>query len=399
MNQLHPMLGRYVIPDMPSAEEVLPHLKKIDANRWYSNFGPVVTEFEQRLAAHIAPANPGCALTTMMTCYDALQIGLQVFRLPPQPRVLVPAVTFPACPLSVTHAGATPVLADIDGDSWQLTPETARAAAARMPIHAVMPVAVYGVPVPVDAWDKFSADTGIPVIIDAAAAFEVQRVPQRGLVAYSLHATKPFCTGEGGLLAGCNADWIEEARCRSNFGTQNRIALYDGSNAKMSEYHGAVGLAQLARWTGIKQRRSRVLRCYQDELARAGLGFGLQQDIDRAVVSAFMLHSPSLDAVKITNALNARGIMAHRMYLPPLYHHPHFAELDVVDTQGRLVKGGASLEDKSAAMANSEALHRSLFGVPFHAFLGEDDIAYAVRMLAEVLDAAPRQAASQSVRA
>ena len=106
--------------------------------------------------------------------------------------VLVPAVTFPACPLAVRHAGAEAVLADVDAESWQLTPKTAWRAAENMPIHAVMPVAVYGVPVPAKEWDQFTEDTGIPVIIDAAAALESQELPKKCLVAHSLHATKPF---------------------------------------------------------------------------------------------------------------------------------------------------------------------------------------------------------------
>lgn len=385
MHPQHPMLSRYVIPDMPSADELLPHLRNIDANRWYSNFGPLVGAFESRLLTYLSPKNPGISLATMMTCYHALQIGLQLFRLPSQAKVLVPAVTFPACPLAINHAGAEPIFADIDETTWQLTPETARAVASKRPIHAVMPVAVYGVPVDVEAWDRFTEDTGIPVIIDAATAFEVQAVPRYGLVAYSLHATKPFCVGEGGLLVGRNSAWIEEARCRSNFGTQQRITLYDGSNAKMSEYHAAVGMAQMDRWEGIKQRRHRVLRFYQTACAEAGLNISFQKDINQAVVSALMLKIQTGSAVKICNTLNAQGIMAHRMYLPPLYHHPHFSEVDVVDDQGHLIEGTVSVEDKASVMENSEMLHHSLLGMPFHAFLDQADVNYAVKALAETL--------------
>ena len=99
--------NRYVIPDMPSADELLPYLRQIDANHWYSNFGPLVGEIEKRLTAHLAKqdikghgGNGVLALTTLSTCYHALKIGLQLFRLPSDAKVLVPAVTFPACPLA-----------------------------------------------------------------------------------------------------------------------------------------------------------------------------------------------------------------------------------------------------------------------------------------------------------
>ena len=267
MPDTHPMLKRYVIPDMPSVDDLLPHLKAIDSNLWYSNFGPLVGAFEARLLEQIRVHRPEANLVTLMTCYDALRFGIQAMHLPPNANVLIPAVTFPACPLAVQHGGAQPVLADVDPVTWQLTPEIARLAAQKMPLHAVMPVAVYGVPVYADAWDQFSADTGIPVIIDGAAAYGVQKVPQKGLVAYSFHATKPFCTGEGGALVGTNAEWIEEARVRSNFGTVNRITIHDGTNAKMCEYHAAAGLAQFDRWEGIKERRRRILGYYRTALA------------------------------------------------------------------------------------------------------------------------------------
>lgn len=385
MHHQYPMLRRYVIPDMPSTDELLPHLRSIDDNRWYSNFGPLVNAFEEKLLTQLSSKNDTIALATVMSCYHALQIGLQLFRLPPEARVLVPAITFPACPLAVRHAGAVPILADIEKATWQLTPQIARAICEKIPIHAVMPVAVYGVPVDVVAWDKFTEDTGIPVIIDAAAAFEVQSVPRHGLVAYSFHATKPFCVGEGGLLVGRDTARIEEARCRSNFGTQQRIVLYDGGNAKMSEYHAAIGLAQMKRWEGIKSRRHKVLGFYKTKLAKMAIDVTFQKGIDRTVASALMLKIAPDSAVNVTNALNARDIMAHRMYLPPLYCHPHFADLDLADQKGQFIKATASSEEKARAMENSEDLHRSVLGMPFHAFLDEQDVDYAVDALAEAL--------------
>jgi dTDP-4-amino-4,6-dideoxygalactose transaminase len=247
-----------------------------------------------------------------------------------------------------------------------------------------MPVAVYGVPVPTDEWDKFMDDTGIPVIIDAAAALDVQQALKKGLVAYSLHATKPFSIGEGGVLVGRRRDWIEEARSISNFGTQMRVALRDGSNAKLSEYHGAVAQAQLDRWVDIKKRRRDVYVRYRATIEKTKLDLQFQNGIDRAVVSALMLRSSGPTATNIVNGLNGRGIAAHRMYLPPLYHHPHFAGLTVVDGSGRFLSGTASPEQKAALMINSEALHASVFGVPFHSFLGDGDMAHVAQMLAEV---------------
>lgn len=384
------MLSRYVVPDMPSADELLPYLRQIDHNKWYSNFGPLVTEFERRLARHLSATadkerSADIHLTTVMTCYHALQIGLQLFRLPKNAQVLVPAVTFPACPLAVHHAGAEAVLADIDRDSWHLTPDIARRVAGQMPIHAVMPVAVYGVPVPVKAWDQFSEETGIPVIIDAAAALEVQDIPRHGFVAHSMHATKPFGIGEGGILISRNRDLINEARCLSNFGTEQRISIKDGSNAKMSEYQGAVALAQLDRWATVKQKRQDQFTHYRKLFEKSGLDLKFQGGIEQAIVSALMLKAPGKNAGKILDSLNANGILAHRMYLPPLYHHPHFSNLTIVNSEGKSLPGGVSKNQKKAFMKNSEMMLESIFGVPFHTFMDQDDMVCVIKILAETV--------------
>lgn len=390
----HPILGRYIVPDMPTADELLPYLRQIDQNRWYSNFGPLVTQFEKKLTQFVLKfdvhaENAPMHLTTVMTCYHALQLGLKLFRLPENANVLIPAVTFPACPLAVRHVGAEAVLVDIDADNWQLTPKIAKRIAAEMPVHAVMPVALYGVPVDAQAWDVFTDETGIPVIIDAAAAFEAQELPKKSLVAHSMHATKPFCIGEGGILASRNSEWIDEVRCLSNFGTLDRITLKDGMNAKLTEYAGAVGLAQLDRWAESKQKRNALFTRYQAALAKAKLPVSFQPGIDKTIVSALMLQTQTASAAHIAQEMNVRGIFAHRMYLPPLYHHPFLADLKVVNTEGRALQGSASLDEKSALMKNAEHLKHHLFGLPFHNFMGDAEIDYTMRALAEVIEQAP----------
>ncbi len=386
-----PMLSRYMVPDMPDADDLLPWLRQIDAGRWYSNFGPLVLEFERRIAIYLAkidkmPQAEPLEVVTLASCYHALQIGLQIMRLPANAKVLIPAMTFPACPLAVQHAGAEPVLADIDSESWQLTPAIARRAAAAMTIDAVMPVALYGVPVPADEWDRFTEETGIPVIIDAAAAFETQAIPKKCMVAHSLHATKPFCIGEGGLLIARNHAVIDEARCISNFGTNDRIAVRDGSNAKLSEYHGAVGLAQLARWADIKQRRGRMFADIRAAVEEAGLPVSFQTGIEHTIVGPLMLKTEEPCAEAVTAILNARGIFAHRMYLPPLYRHPHFAGLPAVNSEGRLSPASASPTEKQKLMENSEMMLRHIFGVPFHAYLDPRDVDFMTDALADVLE-------------
>ncbi|MDD3288679.1 MAG: aminotransferase class I/II-fold pyridoxal phosphate-dependent enzyme [Alphaproteobacteria bacterium] len=371
-----PQSSRYIIPDMPSADELLPFLRQIDENRWYSNFGPLALEFEVKFAeamrkAHASAAQP-VHVVTLSTCYHALAIGLKLLGVNPGDKVLVPAITFPACPLAVQHIEAEPLLADVDVDCLTITPDAARKAAESTSIKAVMPVAVYGIPVPADEWDRFTEDTGIPVIIDAAAAIESQLYLKKGIVAHSMHALKPFGIGEGGLLVSSDEKLISAAREYSNFGTRERITYTSGENAKLSEYHAAVALAQLERWPAIKARRKQIYEIYKTALSNYGLKEALLPGLDQAIVSSLMLRLPKGDSVTVMKELNKRGVMAHRTYLPPLYQHPHFANLTLVGSNNN-------------AMPGCEELNRSIIGIPFHAFMTEEEIDNAVRSLKDLL--------------
>jgi len=368
----------------------MPYLRIVDERHWYSNFGPLVLMFEQKFAHAMAEAHKSepANVLTLTSGYHALAIGLKILGLKPGSRVLMPSITFPACPLAAEHIGAEAILSDVDPDTWFLTPAIARAIAAKTPIHAIMPVALYGIPLPASEWDKFTQDTGIPVIIDAAAAIESQRYLQRGLVMHSLHALKPFGIGEGGLLVSTYRQQIEAARCYSNFGMRDRISYQTGENAKMSEYHAAVALAQLERWSAIKKRRRRAYDLYKGALRGMESVLSFHPGLDQAVVSCLMLRTHKPHKKDLVERLKQKGVFAHRTYFPPLYHHPYFTHVTLASCEGkvgRVKNADALVALKDKVMPNAEAINKTAFGLPFHAFLKEEDVKKTAKILADLL--------------
>jgi len=203
MSAPSPTRIQLLVPDLPSADELLPWLERIDKNRWYTNFGPLVIELEHALTKRLA----GCSsagpqkdirLVTVNSGTAAIELAILALALPEQSRVLLPAFTFPATCTAVQRAGLHPVFSDVDEQNWTLTPDIAHAALRHIRFDLVLPVAAFGCPQPADEWDEFSRETGIPVLIDAAAAFDNQDIGNRCVVAFSLHATKTFGVGEGG---------------------------------------------------------------------------------------------------------------------------------------------------------------------------------------------------------
>lgn len=255
-------------PRMPRAEALLPYLKRIDDCRTYSNFGPLVSELEARLAQRLH-VDPACVVT-VANATSGLTLALQTIIGEPGGFCLIPSWTFVATAHAVSAAGLTPFLVDVDEGSWALTPDIARAALAKVAGHvaAVMPVAPFGAPMDIDAWDRFTEETGIPVVVDAAAGHDAVRVGHSPAVV-SLHATKILGAGEGGYVVCRDPDLIIGIKQRSNFGFHGaRNAEVVGVNAKMSEYHAAVGLASMDSYSADIEGFRAVAAAYRDRLAR-----------------------------------------------------------------------------------------------------------------------------------
>ena len=360
-----------LVPDLPSAHELLPLLEQIDQNRQYSNFGPLVRSLEADLAAWIGETSGReVATVTVSTGTEALELPLAALGLPAGARVLVPGLTFPASALAVIHAGLQPVFCDVDPRSWQLTVELAR----EIECEAVLPVATYGLPIATEPWDKFTRDTGRPVLIDAASALGQQAVGEHTAVAFSLHATKPFGCGEGGLVSSTDAALLQRIRSLSNFGFQNKRSVELGTNAKLSEYAAAVALAQLARREHLIAARRRIWRAYRTALALVP-GVCLQENPHNLPPSVLCVELDQ-PVAPIQVLLERQGIETRQWYCPPLPQHP---ALSVYPVAGSLTV--------------CERLSERLLGLPFHHHLTETGINEIACALGEAIDSTRKESA------
>jgi dTDP-4-amino-4,6-dideoxygalactose transaminase len=244
-------------PRLPSAEAIYPYLQRIDEARWYSNFGPLVTELEDRLGGRF---RPGTRAVTCVNATQALSIALECLDLPAGGSVVLPAWTFVATAHAVLQAGLVPWFVDVDPETWMLDPAEVMAQVGRAAgeVCAVMPVCAFGQLPDLAAWRAFRDDTGVPVLVDAAAAFDTihdARLP----VCVSLHATKVLGLGEGGFMATEDAAFAARFRQLTTYGFQgSRDSLTPATNAKLSEYAAAVGLAALDGWPGDRLRFMRT---------------------------------------------------------------------------------------------------------------------------------------------
>ena len=356
-------------PDIPSADEVIPYLRQIDASRWYTNFGPLVNRLESRLASMLG--SPAPAVVTTSSCTLGLELSLAALGLPAGARVLVPALTFVATAAAVLRAGLGPVLGDVDERTWLLNPEIARGTLDRLAIDCIMPVTTFGCRQPAGEWDQFSSETGLPVVIDAAGAFGNQDIGERTAVVFSFHATKALGIGEGGLVAARNQGWVERVRRLTNFGIDlsSGMSTAAGTNAKMSEYHAAVGLAALDRWPERKMNRQRLGAAYGRALLAHCPRIRLQSRPQDGSYTIMQLLLPDgVMASAVAAALRVRGIETRSWYQPLLDGHPAFS---------------GCLVDRDIPVART--LAPRMLGVPFHLELDDGQIAYICTSLSEAL--------------
>jgi dTDP-4-amino-4,6-dideoxygalactose transaminase len=359
-----------LVPDMPTADEILPYLRRIDEARWYTNFGPLVKEFERALAAAL-PAAGTTHVTTVANCTLGLELALAASSLPANSRVLVPALTFVATAMAVRRSGHHPVLADVDAGNWLLTPEIAREAIRRMDIDCVMPVSSFGCPQDAQAWDAFTEETGKPVIVDAAAAFGNQRIGRRTVWVFSLHATKSLGIGEGGFVASADEKLVQRVRQISNFGIDivTGNSTLPGTNAKMSEYHAAVGLAALARWQARRRQRVDLAADYSAAIAAACPGVKLQERPGDGAYTIMPVCLPEgCEIERVRRRLAEARIETRRWYVPLILDH-----LCLIDVE------------RCGELPMSMGLAARLLGLPLHLDLSAEDRARVCHELSAAL--------------
>jgi perosamine synthetase len=295
-------------------------LKALD-DGWISGTGPTVAAFEHRLServrCHHAIATANGTL--------ALELALRALEIGPGDEVVVPAFTFAAPAMSVLAVGATPVLADVDYETWTLSP-TSVADVMTSRTKAILAVDVMGHPADYDALYDF----GVPVIEDAAEAhgafYKGRPTGSLGDVSvFSFHANKAIVTGEGGSACTNSNALAERMRLIANHGMRSSRPYWHpvvGRNYRMTNLTAAIGLAQLDRWDELIAARRRVSSWYDQLLSEAACE--ARPVADWAEASCWLHTITVLDRETVLREVRAADIDARAVW-PSLTHQPVLA--------------------------------------------------------------------------
>jgi len=147
-------------------------------------------------------------------------------------------------------------------------------------------------------------------------------------VAISFHATKAFATGEGGAVATHEVELAQRAAQALNFGIRDiRDCRMPSTNGKMSEYHAAVGLAELDGWPEKLAALNDLARRYRWHTDAAGLADRLYTAPDIAPNYVLFRCRDTAEAARVQRGLRQGGIDFRFWYGGGLHHQTHYADI------------------------------------------------------------------------
>jgi perosamine synthetase len=248
------------------------------ASGWVSQ-GPKVERFEdlfaERVGARYAVATSSCT--------TALHLALVLAGVGPGDEVICPSYTFIATANAVLYAGATPIFAEIEPDTWNLdAADASRRVSPRT--KAVIPVHQVGLAADLDRFTPF-VPRGVAIVEDAACAigstYRARPVGSYGnLTCFSFHPRKTISTGEGGMLTTNDGSLAERARrLRSHAASVSALSRHQakglvveeyrelGFNYRMSDVQAAIGVEQLQKLDRLLAKKRAIAETYNAAFA------------------------------------------------------------------------------------------------------------------------------------
>src|SRR3984957_11638892 len=325
--------------------------------------GPEVRAFEADLAAFCGAKHViGCASGT-----DALLLVLLAWQIGPGDAVICPAFTFHATAEQVALLGATPVLADVQAETFNLDPASleraiATAQARGLKPRAVIPVDLFGLPADHDAIGTIAARHGMLVLDDAAQAFGADyRGKKLGTLATatatSFFPAKPLgCYGDGGAVF--TDDDALAARIKSirlhGEGADRSEAARIGITGRLDTIQAAVLIEKLKIFPDEIAARNRVAAHYSQALADIAVVPRVGNE-STSVWAQYTIKLKPGQRDKLAADLKAQGIPTAIYYTKPLHKQPAYRDFPLAD-------GGVPV---------SEQLSTEVISLPMHAYLEE----------------------------
>ena len=317
-------------PNIGDRDAFLKRVGDMLDRRWLSNHGPLVQEFEQRVADHVGVRH------CIAMCNGTLALEIAIRALGLEGEVIVPSYTFIATAHALHWQRIKPVFADIDPDTHNLDPEAVRSMISPQ-TTGIIGVHLWGRGAPVEALQTIADEHGLALMFDAAHAFGCsyggRMIGRFGRAeVLSFHATKFFNTFEGGAVVTDDDELAESMRLMRNFGFAGYDnVVFPGTNAKMVEVCAAMGLVNLDYVETVIEVNRRNWHAYRDALAGVpGLRLMHYNEAERNNWQYVILEvDPECGATRdgIVSELHRHNVLARKYFWPGCHRMKPYRDL------------------------------------------------------------------------
>lgn len=293
--------------------------------------GPEVRTFEEEFADFCGTADAVATsngTTALHTVFEALDID-------EGQKVVTSPFSFVASANAIRLAGAQPVFADIDPETFNLDPTAVEETVRReSDVAAIMPVHLYGLPAEMDYFQDIANDYDLALVEDAAQAhgaeYDGQRVGSFGDAAcFSFYPTKNMTTGEGGMITTDRQDIAERAASYANHGRTPEGGYEHvrvGHNFRMTSIAAALGRAQLEKLPKyIDARRSNAAKL-TEELRKTSVSTPTEPADRTHVYHQYTIRTDDRDS--LADYLEEEGIGTGIYYPTPIHEQPAYEGTD-----------------------------------------------------------------------
>lgn len=345
-------------------------------NSVFLSTGPVTAEFERKFANYTGLPH----VVALNSCTAAMHMTLTALGVGPGDEVITSAMTFLASATSAQHAGATPVLVDVDPTTGCIDPAAVDAAVTPR-TKAIIPVHLYGTMCDMTALRAIADKHGLFIVEDCAHCIEGERDGVRpghlsDAACYSFYATKNLACGEGGAVATRSEELAKAIKMVSLHGmSKNAASRYHGAyqhwdmlrlgwKCNLDDIHSALLVSQIDRLDANWARRHEIYERYEK-------GFGTNPAVRRP---------------------RAAGKCAHHLY--PIWVAPEQRDSVLHSLQQRGVGVAvnfraihllAYFQDtfgyKRGDFPHAEAIGDSTISLPFYPKMRDDEVDYVVEQV------------------
>jgi perosamine synthetase len=341
------------------------------------SLGPTIDRFEEAFAEAVGA--PYAAAVSSGTA--GLHLLCVAAGVGPGDEVVTSPYSFVASANCAIYEGATPVFADIDRHTLNLTPEAVEAAITDR-TRAVVAVDIYGYPCELDELRAVCEARGVALIQDACEAlgarYKGEPVGSQGPSAvFAFYPNKQITTGEGGMVTTHSESEWRLLRSLRNQGRADSGGWLEharlGFNYRIDDIRAAIGLAQLEKLDAILEARSRVAARYTTLLGSIpGLELPCEDDAEheRSWFVYVVTLPPEADREAVIASLTERGVQTAR-YLPCIHLQPYMQE---------------RFGYRVGLCPVAEDVATRTLALPFHARLDEDDQVYVAEALRAALE-------------